>query len=335
MTVSKVGALLALLWPMVVVSQAARTVRAAEAGRAAEGADDSGTGRSAGTPRDPLEVLFIGNSYTAFNNLPAMLEELAGTSDGRTIRAVRHTFGGCTLKRHVEEKDAIGRIRSGDWDVVVLQEQSLMPVVGRPLMHEYARRLHAEIERLGARTVFYLTWARREIPAMQDGADPNESVEYARAMYRISHAAKHVDFDTWRQQHQRGLAGGLSGAYFDIAAELKADVAPVGVAWRMTREAHPQLTLHASDGSHPTPAGTYLTACVFYGVLLGKSPEGLPGRIEHNGRVLVDLPASRAGQLQQIAWRAVRESADRVTQSPKSKPVNRSGAAGTTGATAE
>lgn len=45
----------------------------------------------------PLNVLFIGNSYTSVNDLPAMVEGLANASGGRKIRADRHLVGGCTL----------------------------------------------------------------------------------------------------------------------------------------------------------------------------------------------------------------------------------------------
>jgi hypothetical protein len=57
-------------------------------------------------PSAPLEVLFIGNSYTSANNLPAMLEGLADAAGGRKVHTDRHLVGGCTLERHVEEKKA-------------------------------------------------------------------------------------------------------------------------------------------------------------------------------------------------------------------------------------
>ena len=52
-------------------------------------------------------------------------------------------------------------------------------------MHKYARILHEEITKQGAKTVFYLTWARQNIPQMQDGAAPATSPDYARAMYQM------------------------------------------------------------------------------------------------------------------------------------------------------
>lgn len=254
----------------------------------------------------PLKVLFIGNSYTAANNLPAMLEGLADAAGGRKIHTDRHLVGGCTLERHVKEIKAIDKIRAEKWDVVVLQEQSLRPVLDRKSMHEYARLLDAEIKRRGAKTVFYLTWARQHIPEMQEGVDPATSPDYAETMYRISGAAKTTDIDAWRQQQEAGLQGGLNGAYFDIARELGAEVAPVGIAWKMALAADPAFVLHRSDKSHPNATGTYVAACVFFATLLGKSPIGLTGEIKQGDKLLVSIPGDEAKRLQGIAWRSSR-----------------------------
>ena len=259
-------------------------------------------------PPAPLKVLFIGNSYTSVNDLPAMVAALADAAGGRKIEVDRHLVGGCTLERHVRDRKAIDKIRAKKWDVVVLQEQSLRPVIDRKSMHEYARLLDAEIKQQGAKTVFYLTWARQHIPEMQEGADPSQSSEYAKAMYGTSGAAKTIDLETWFQQQKIGLAGGLNGAYLDIARELGAGVAPVGIAWKMALAADPPFVLHRKDKSHPNPTGTYLAACVFYATLLDAKPVGLPGKIEQGEKVLADIPDDQAKRLQEIAWAAVKES---------------------------
>jgi hypothetical protein len=86
-------------------------------------------------PSTPLKVLFIGNSYTSVNDLPAMVAAMAEAAGGRKIEVDRHLVGGCTLEKHVKDQKAIDKIRAKKWDVVVLQEQSLRPVVDRRAMH--------------------------------------------------------------------------------------------------------------------------------------------------------------------------------------------------------
>ena len=84
--------------------------------------------------------------------------------------------------------------------MVVLQENSLQPILKRESMHTFARILQEEISKQGAKTVFYLTWARQNIPQMQDGADPAAAFDYAWAMYQMSQD-KALDFDVWCKQH--------------------------------------------------------------------------------------------------------------------------------------
>jgi purine nucleosidase len=189
---------------------------------------------------------------------------------------------------------------------VVLQEHSLRPVIDRQAMHEYARLLDAEIKQRGAKTVFYLTWARQHIPEMQEGADPAKSPGYAKAMYGFSGAARTTNLETWCQQQKAGLVGGLNGAYLDIAKELGARVAPVGIAWKMALAADPPFVLHSPDKSHPNATGTYLAACVFYATLLEANPVGLPGKIKNGDKVLANIPDDQAKRLQEIAWAAVK-----------------------------
>ena len=263
------------------------------------------------TGEPPMKVLFIGNSYTYVNDLASLIVGLADAAGGRRIEAGQHLVGGCTFERHVKDKKALEKIREKKWDVVVLQEHSLRPILNPESMHQYARILHEEISKQHAKTVFFLTWARQHIPQMQDGADPAAAPDYARAMYQTSGAAKSIRFEDWCKRHKDGLAAGLDRAYFEIAKELNAQVAPVGLAWNKALAADPHLILHQPDKSHPAPTGSYLAACVFYATLFDKSPVGLPGELKKGERVLVRIAPEEAKQLQTFAWQAVQEAKQR------------------------
>jgi len=252
----------------------------------------------------PLKVLFIGNSYTAVNDLPAIVESLAEAAGGRRIETGRHLVGGATLERHVKKTRAVDKIREKKWDVVVLQEQSLRPIIQRERMWQFARLLHAEIAKQDAETVFYLTWARQHITAMQAGSS---EAEYQESMFTLSRSGESIEYETWCKQNEPGLREGLNGAYLGIAEELKATVAPVGVAWQRALKANTNRVLHHPDKSHPNRAGSYLAACVFYATLLRETPVGLPRRARIGNKLLVDLSADEARMLQTIAWDAVRQ----------------------------
>ena len=184
-----------------------------------------------------LRVLFIGNSYTHLNDLPGLTARLAASArPSRALETFEVGEGGATLKRHWEAGRALEAIRKGNWDYVVIQEQGGLEIRDTKMFNDYARLFDAEIKKAGARTVFFLTWARQDSP--QDQAL-------------------------------------LTNAHASIAGELKALVAPVGRAWQNALEENPKMVLHWSDRSHPNAAGTYLAACVFYAVVYSSSPEGL------------------------------------------------------------
>jgi hypothetical protein len=247
-------------------------------------------------------------------DLPALIVGLADAAGGRKIETGERLVGGYTLEQHVKDTKAVEKIREKKWDVVVLQEHSLQAILHREAMFKYAQALDEEIRKQGAKTVLYLTWARQHIPQMQDGADPATSPDYARAMYQMSGAAKSTGFEQWCERHKTGLMGGLDGAYFDLAKELHAQLAPVGMAWKKALAADPKLVLHQPDKSHPNPTGSYLAACVFYATLLDKSPVGLPGELRKGARRLVGVPLEEATTLQEIAWQVVQEAKQRHGQ---------------------
>lgn len=234
-----------------------------------------------------LRVLFLGNSYTYYNNLPRLVEAFAIAGGGRKIETRMIAPGGASLADHLANRNTLAAIRTGRWDYVVLQEQSQLGAVylvnGEPRVGNAeafftsARALEAEIRKAGATPILFHTWPRRDAP------------DSDRAM--------------------------LDYAYAHLARELKVLRAPVGPAWQQARAELRGASLYADDGSHPSTAGSYLTAAVVYATLTGESPVGGPAKISgapvnpENGAVatgstagLVDLPARFAGDLQRIAW---------------------------------
>ena len=117
-------------------------------------------------PKAPLKLLFIGNSFTARHDLPGMIKALA--ADGGVALETRLiSMGGASLRSHWNKGEAAAAIRDGDYDFVVLQEQSTLPLKNASRMHENIRLFNDVIREAGARTVLYLTWARRQTPEHQ------------------------------------------------------------------------------------------------------------------------------------------------------------------------
>ncbi len=187
-----------------------------------------------------LKVLFIGNSFTARNNLPGMIASMAIAADNEfDYRLIQQ--GGASLRMHWNQGEAQKAIQSGKYDYVILQEQSTLPVKNATRFHENVRLFDPAIRESRAKMVLYETWARRNAPDSQ-------------AM--------------------------LTNGYRAIGKELGALVVPVGEAWERFLKKHDKPVLHDKDNSHPTIAGTYLAACVFFTTLFGRSAVGIKTPIE-------------------------------------------------------
>ncbi|MBW4424306.1 MAG: hypothetical protein KME50_07565 [Nostoc desertorum CM1-VF14] len=188
-----------------------------------------------------IRVLFIGNSYTYVNDLPWLTQQLAESAkETRTLETEMVVVGGATLKSHWKSGKALKLLRAKQWDYVVLQEQSTLPITNPKEMYKYASLFDAEIKRVNSQTVFYLTWAKQNQPETQQI---------------------------------------LTDSYMAIAKKLKAKVAPVGIVGQKVQEANPKFNLYNPDQSHPSPIGSYLAACVFYKTFYQGSLVGLSRRI--------------------------------------------------------
>jgi hypothetical protein len=69
-----------------------------------------------------------------------------------------------------------------------------------------------------------------------------------------------------------GMDDLLRERYMMMAEMNQGIVSPVGAVWRYLRENHPGIELFASDGSHPSPEGSYAAALAFYTSIFRKSP---------------------------------------------------------------
>jgi len=206
-------------------------------------------------------ILWIGNSLVYYNDLPRMVTELARAGGQRPLFRQQETPGGCTLEKHWNDGEALKKLRSRKWDFVVLQEHSQHPLKNSRPMFEYAKKFDAEIRRQGGKTLLYLPFPLAKAPQNQDK---------------------------------------LTALHEDLAAQLKAQVVPVGPAWAKALATAKPPTLFHADMAHPGKDGSYLAACVFYAALYGKSPEGLPGNIG-------GLSDKQARQFQAIAWQVVKD----------------------------
>lgn len=198
------------------------------------------------------KALFLGNSYTSVNNLPQMVADVAA-STGDTLIFDSNTPGGYKLAEHSTNTTSLTKIGTGNWDYIILQEQSQLPSFPDWQVEEsvfpYVHTLDSIInaENTCAETVFYMTWGRKNGDASNCPNWPPVCT-YA------------------------GMDSLLNLRYRMMATNNNAVVSPVGAVWKYIRENFPAIDLYQADESHPSVAGTYTAACCFYTVFFRKDP---------------------------------------------------------------
>ena len=232
------------------------------------------------------KVLFIGNSYIYSNDIPGMLKGLV-EAGGDTIIYDAHTPGGFSFDDHYNNTQTIAKIQSNQWDVVILQEQSQKPGFSASSfatwVFPYAEILDSIIRKNNScsETMFYMTWGRKNGDA--------------------SSCAVYPPMCTYL-----GMQKGIHDNYLQMTQDLKAVVAPVGVAWKEIRDSLPSIDLYSPDESHPSVAGSYLAACVFYASIYHRNPDG--------NSYISSLSAADAQRLQYYAGKVVMDSLNQWQQ---------------------
>ncbi|MDT7832335.1 hypothetical protein RQM59_08085 [Flavobacteriaceae bacterium S356] len=188
------------------------------------------------TNKDSLKILFVGNSYTYYEQMPKMVAHISNGTQTKLITQ-RSAPGGARLREHwlglrgMKTKELI---RKGNFDIVVLQGQSMAALRRPDTLKKYAKLFSSFIKRHNAKPYFYGTWARESTPKLQKN---------------------------------------ITRVYTEIASSNKGVFVPVGEAWAYARKLRPTIRLYARDGSHPNKLGAYLTASVFVATILSEIPK--------------------------------------------------------------
>ena len=238
--------------------------------------DDASQEEDSGAlPKDKkYTILFIGNSYTQYNDMSTKIFKPMAEAAGYDVVINSVLKGGYTLQKFADPNDQYGAkveelLTNCRYDFVILQEQSLRPVNDPARFYGGVRKLCDRISATGATPVLYATWGRKT--GSQDLADlqmTNESMTWA-----------------------------LDAAYSAIGKEKGADVAHVGLAFFDVYTSEKSIELYASDLYHPSYNGSYLAAATLFAKIFKVDPT----EIDYNG----DLKLSVADRLKEAARDAV------------------------------
>ena len=192
---------------------------------------------------EPLRVLFVGNSLTHTNDLPAVVATLA-RGLGTEIEYSTIAPGGMSLEDHWNAGRVPDEIATGKWDAVVMQQGPSALPESQVNLREWADRLSDLAREHGAR------------PAL---------------------------FTVWPEGYRVNALSDVIASYANAAEAADAELYPAGAAWQLAWSRSPTLPLYGPDSFHPSPLGTYLAALVVTAGLTGRQPPAAAFSIDRPG----------------------------------------------------
>lgn len=202
------------------------------------------------TKKDKYNILFIGNSYTFFNKSWDIVKKL-GEKQGINISVSEITSGGYTLEQMTDINDEYGKkvyeyLTNNKYDIVVMQEQSIRPVIEKEKFHNAVRILHKLIIKNGATPLLYITWGRKE-----------ESQDL-------------IKFNLTN----KSMTEKLSESYTEIAKELNIPTSPVGQGFYLVNSKYKHLiNLYDTDNTHPSLVGSYFLSLIHFCRIFNINPK--------------------------------------------------------------
>jgi hypothetical protein len=198
-------------------------------------------------PGDGIDVLFVGNSLTYVNDLPATVAAI-GASAGVVIRVSAAVGPDLALIDHLNGRsDAVAQLRRGGWEFVVLQQGPTPAGICRDSLVLWAGAFVPFVRGSPTKLALLMPWA----------------------------GVTHQDlFDEVRVSFE-AASSGVGGIFM-----------PAGEAWRSALRSNPGVSLYGSDGFHPSPTGSFLAALEVYERITGRDPRTLPAVAFVAGRPL-------------------------------------------------
>lgn len=192
---------------------------------------------------DKTKVLFIGNSFTFMNDMPETFKKIA-KSNGKEVYVDKSTKGGADWKYHASNPQTYKKIKSKDWDYIVVQAKSWEPTESKEYIElntiPYGQKLMDSIREYSpnSRIILYMTWGYK------NGRENTVGCEDFYGMYST-----------------------LYKSYLSFADLYSVAVSPVGQVWKNARMEIADTNLYVADNFHPNHNGSYISACTFYSAL--------------------------------------------------------------------
>ena len=200
------------------------------------------------------KILFIGNSFTFYWNLPSQVEKMS-IERGINWDITHFTVPSSTLKEHSNNPNLKSILESQTFDHVIIQEHSTNILTGEQGNPKFYFDQIASLIPDSTQIHFFSTWM---YPSMEQLNTNNEE-------YPIEESIKQI----------------IEGTTTKII--------PVGRAFKLFNDKYPQFNLLMEDEKHPNPNGSYLASCIIFSHLSAESSLNLSKRYKGVDNKGVDI----------------------------------------------
>lgn len=185
---------------------------------------------ASGEPGGGIRVLFVGNSLTYTNNIPAMVKELAD-KDAVSVSYETILLPDYGLDDHLSDGKVQKEIKKGRYDYVVVQQGPSALAESQAMLMASVKKYKALCDEAKTKLALYMVWPSK---------------------------ARLFDLDN------------VIYSYSNAAVKNGAMICAAGLAWKNVWATNSSIALYGPDGFHPDITGSLLSAMVIYGTLTGK-----------------------------------------------------------------
>ena len=200
---------------------------------------------------NPMNVLFIGNSYTHYNNMPFIFQKMA-VSKNIKINVEMNAKSNHTFKMHSARTEMYDAIRSKKWDYVVLQG--------------FSRELKYSKEHIDTSSLPYFKIILDSIYAV----NPCTNVLL---FMTWGYENGYTELDSSSTETFQEMTNSVENGYKYLSSQFNLPIVPVGQIWNLFRQKYPNIKLYQEDEQHPNMNGSYIAASSFYSSIFKTSAE--------------------------------------------------------------
>lgn len=281
-----------------------------------------------------LNILFIGNSYTARHQLPDLIKQMAEQGiQGLKIRVTSVTYAGRRLKNHWE-LGTQNFVRL--WEITDIEQQSRIELLESkarlyPKDKYFKKALVKHRQLLSLLRNGRKKWDVVILQTFRDEATTFPQYAAKFASLAKAQSAKVILYETTPKtlnskpldnipDEKIGIAKAKLLAH--MAKELEASVVPMSLIAMRAVQKIPNITLRFKNDPHLNQNMAYLTASAFFAVLFDLSPEGLTinkvrdirfyknslKTLDKDGNPIVKVfSPQETSSLQRTAWDGIQE----------------------------